>query len=231
MERFWFIYHDNFVQGPLDLKEVDAALAELKDMNSCLVWWRGQTEWVPGAEWKEKLPRILQELTVSTDKKAFYLDYQGDRVGPLSIKEIVEKLKPLKSLDHVRLWSNESRRWQSVYDVGPLCEALGVTRRATPRVPLVGSCTIQKDDLRIMAPLLTVSLAGMGARLDQNVPLQGVVTVTLRSPSLFNPIKTKAEVAYVKDDGTVGFKFLALNSESQAALVEYIKTFEMQKAA
>ena len=213
------------------MSEVDALLAEVKDLNKCMVWWRGQAEWMPAPLWKQNLPKILKELSVSPEKKSFYLDHLGERLGPLSITEIVARIKGMPSYDAVRLWSNDSRRWQSVFDVGPLCEALGVTRRSTPRVPLVGSCIVQKDNVQLIAPVLTVSMGGLGVKLDQNVPLQGIVTLTLRSPSLFNMIKTRAEVAYVKDDCTAGFKFLALNSENQAALVEYIKNFELEKAA
>lgn len=231
MRKLWFLLHQNVVNGPLNSPELEDHLSQMGDVQKAAIWWRGQAEWMNADTWKKNLPSILQSFEMSPDKKAYYLDYMGEKLGPLSVKEIALRLKTVKSLDDVRLWSNDDRHWQSVYEVGALCDILGLTKRSHSRVPMIGSCVVQKDSLKGIADVTSISIGGLGILFNEKPILSGVISLELRSPSLFNSIKTRAEVAYAKENGNYGLKFLNLSQENQAALLEYIKSFEAARVA
>lgn len=231
MERVWFVCIEKVVHGPLDVASLEALVQEEAPQSPVLVWWRGQSDWVSIDQWRNNLPQIVNEMRVPVERRRYHLDLMGERLGPLSVSEIKLRLQSVRDLDSVRVWNGELRRWFSVYEIEPLCEAMGLTRRVHLRVPLSGSCTIQKDQSRLALPVVSVSAGGLGLKVDPTFDMKGLVQIELQSPALFLPIKTRAEIAYKKEDGTLGLKFQTLSSENQAALVEYIKNFELARVA
>lgn len=224
MQKIWFVLNENLVSGPLTTTEVQEQFA--RSPSEALIWWRGQTHWCKLTDWITRAGEIENSLIDRGGvHQRYYLHAGKDTEGPYLVAEIAERIQGVQ-IDRVQLWSEKRQRWGSIFEFPTVCEAVGVTRREHPRVPLAGTVTISKDNIEASAEIVSVSLGGLGLRLTRPVAISGVVHITLRSPDLFHVLKTKGEVMYLRPDGRLGLKFINLSVENQSAIVQYVRGVE-----
>jgi hypothetical protein len=211
-------------------EEVEAKLQSDSSASAATVWWKGQDHWIDLTQWRQNRSTIMSQRDANgvAHKQFYFNDGSENTEGPLSIEAIGERIKGMTDLDMIRLWAADKKRWKTIFEFRSVCEQLGLTRRSHPRAPLAGTATLSKEDVQMTATVTSVSIGGFGVLLDTPTTLTGEYSVILRSPSFFNMIKAKADVAYTKHDGSIGFKFQNLNGENQAAILEYIRNFESE---
>lgn len=222
----FFILSGSEVTGPYSEDELQTALRK-DDIKSPLVWWRGLPEWLPPGQWERK----LAELKKSSQQKAerlWKVRIEKGEATSMGQKQMIQFLSQQADLNDIEIWTEGYEDWHEVYQVHPIMDELGVSRRKHPRVPVAGTVSFVNGKKKLEAEPRTISEGGLGIANAQGLQIGDKVSIMLRSPQLYLTIHTNAEVVYANDKGIAGLKFDHLGSESRAAIIEYVKKFGQQ---
>lgn len=227
-DKKWFILTDGLVSGPFERQEV-----ELKTlgMTNSLIWGRGQTEWTNAERWQRHLKESDNpENTRIISERLWNVKNSGIEMKPMTHDQMIDYLKEQKDLGEIQIWTEGYSDWKDVYQIHKIMDELGVSRRQHPRVPIMGTLTCEGTTGNFNARVLSISEGGLGATEAPGVKIGEKFKTTLKSPNLYSPIHSTAEIVYVGEDGYAGFKFINLHSESKSAIIEYVKKFTDLKA-
>lgn len=224
----WFIYHKNSVLGPFTTHEVNTQVQAGKFNDESFIWWKGEKDWISISSWEKDYPEIIKRLEAhfSVEWKVKIHDYVTQS---LSFEAALDFLKQHELSNHIFICKSDSpEAWDSIFNNSIFLNALELTRRKFPRVPIVGSAKISRSDSKF-SYLVKVNIMGQGGMgvsgLGKNFPTGTEVDVRLESPSLAAAIHAEGRVIYHTKDGLTGVEFSAMNAESESMIIEYINKF------
>lgn len=228
MDKIWFYYTNDNVTGPFTTDEIKS-MAALSEDPASYVWVRGQKKWIPANQLNRHLDEILNKReSQKQDTQSWYLNYGGRSLGPMSQTDIIRYLRTVNPTDYdnVLIWSMGMQNWAKVFEFPPIADELGISRRAHPRVPLIGTVILNIDGVEQMSQALSISVGGIGVTGFSNLEKGKVLKATINSPNLGASITTSVIVKYLIKNEEAGLQFQNMHLEMQARIIDYIKKFE-----
>lgn len=223
IEKKWFILNDGVVSGPFDTAAVQQRAAEPANG---MVWGRGFPEWVSLARW-QKLESELEKSIASQraqNERMWRIRTREQEYQPMNLDQMMAFLRTQSDFSEIYVWTEGYSDWKEVFQIHRIMDELGISRRKHPRVPLMGTIECEGATGTFTARVLSISEGGLGITDSPAVKIGEKFKIVLKSPNLFMPIHATVEVVYVgANDSYVGLKFLGLQSESQSAIIEYVK--------
>jgi len=229
MQLEWFVYYKNSVLGPFTTDDVHSQLNSGKLSEDSFIWWKGEKDWVPVEKWKTEYPEIIKRL-----EEHFNVEWKiktADTTTPyMSFDDCVQFFKNVELNNNIFICkkSRVSEDWESIFTNTIFLNALEMTRRKFPRVPIVATAKISKSDSKF-SYLVKVNIIGQGgigvSGLGKNFPTGTNVEVKLESPSLPVTIHAEGRVVYHTKDSVTGIEFEGINAESESSIIEYVNRF------
>lgn len=220
----WFLFSEGQVTGPFSKEEIDVRLTL---GSSPLIWGRGQAEWVPADRWNQVLRESdsQSQRSRSGSDRLWKVRVAGHEQKPMTHDQMIDYLKDQTDYGEIQIWTEGYSDWKDIYQIHKIMDELGVSRRQHPRVPIMGSLTCEGATGNITARVLSISEGGLGITDAPQVKIGEKFKTILKSPNLYTPIHSTAEVVYVGSDSYAGMKFISLHPESKSAIIEYVKKF------
>ncbi|HND84992.1 MAG TPA: PilZ domain-containing protein [Pseudobdellovibrionaceae bacterium] len=223
IERMWFVLENEVVFGPYRTDEVEMLLQQKPHL---LVWGKALSEWLGQDLWKSAVDRLKMELPNHTpSEKAWRHRVEGRESDLMTYDDLINFLKTRTDFGSIEVWSEKGGKWKEIYSFPSIAEDLGVTRRAHPRVPIMGSLQADGQKGSFKGRLLSISEGGFGMSSKQILSLGERFKGIVSSPNLFVTIKCSCEVVYIGQDGFVGVRFTGIPVESKSAIIEYVNKF------
>ncbi|HEX4922731.1 MAG TPA: PilZ domain-containing protein [Bdellovibrionales bacterium] len=220
------MFADQLVRGPLTTENVEEGLATGRWTLDTLIWWKGQAQWMSIANWRVMLPGIGAEQEQKQTQQQWYLESKGTQTGPMTRSELVSFLKAAANPFQFSLWTPGFQHWKKLYFFEEFLNELGMSRRAHPRAPISGAAEIAKREQKFVLQTTTISAGGVGLIQGHGLVPGQTVQLTVRSPAFPNPIRSTAQIMYVRPDGMAGAKFNNIHIEAQSTIVDYVRQFE-----
>lgn len=234
MKLEWFIYHKNSVLGPFSTQEVNTHVHSGKFTDSSFIWWKGEKDWIAISKWQVEYPEIIRRLEAH-----FSVEWRiksGDQITPyLSFEKCLDYLKQVELSNNIFICKRgDGDNWDSIFNNTIFLNALELTRRKFPRVPIVATAKVTKSDSKF-SYLVKVNIIGQGgigiSGLGKNFTVGTEVDVRIESDSLTVPIHAEARIVFHSRDGVTGLEFSAMNAEAESIIVEYVNRFNSQASA
>lgn len=219
----WFVTSNDVVQGPFSTDEVKSRIQSGTFGESHLIWGRSMTDWRPPSRWLKDLTGLLEKMNSDQDFRHWHYSYEGQSYGPMNRDQLLHSIKGVKRPSDVLVWTKGMKAWAPLYEFHDLMDDVGVNKRQFPRAQINGKITVRWDEKTSIGTWETISEGGCGGTGFADLVPGMTVTVDLESKMLFEPLKLKAEVRYVRDNGYVGFRFQKLSMEARGAIIQYIK--------
>lgn len=217
----WFLNFNNQVTGPMTSSEIEKKLVSQPDAQ---VWGRGFTEWVDANLWRSKLVAPAPAVDLTHDTLWKFRD-DGQESPAMKIEELIQALKNHPRVNSVDIWSSESKRWREIYAIELVADRMGLSRRAHPRVPMMGTYVGEGPQGPFHHNVVTISQGGMALGECKTLKIGDRLKGVLSSPNLLIHINCSCEVVYVGEGGYIGLKFLALPMEAESIVIEYVRKF------
>lgn len=179
----------------------------------------------------EKPPRVskadvIEDIKAHTIEK-FRVQYDFVDKGEMTKEELTLFTAKQEDVSKVSIFDKKDKEWKDIYSMPDIAQRLGITRRENQRVPILAQFsgilagTVKKINSRV----ITISHGGMGITDNFELKLGETIQGQLTSPHFYSPLTLTAEVTYAGLDGYVGLKFVNLNDEMHALVMDYIKRF------
>lgn len=222
----WFILLNGQVEGPFPETEIEEK-AKLNPAES-LIWGKGLSEWLNLDTWKNDREKFYGQEKV--EKEVLWRYRFNENISqPMSFAEITRAVRDLPETSDVQIANDQENVFQDIYHYPKLIEELGITRRAHPRVPIMGSLEAELNSGIVTMRVISISEGGLGITEAKALSLGQKFKAHLKSPNLFMTINCHCEAVYVGQDGYAGIKFHNLNTEFHSAIIEYVKKFSEVK--
>lgn len=223
-EKKWFVLTDGQVSGPFTTTEMNGKISS--GLKAPLFWWRGAPEWVTSDAWqKEAVAQATIQKENQTKERVWRVRSKDQELEPMVHSKMLEYLRTLKDYADIMIWTEGYTEWKEVYHIHKIMDELGVSRRSHPRVPIQASLTYDLNQGPIVAEVITLSEGGMGLRAAPGLSIGSRIKAGLTSAQLSVPVHASIEVLYQEQGGYTGAKFIGLNNEAKAAIIEYVKKF------
>lgn len=228
MKIEWFVYHKNTVLGPYSTTDVHAHLASSKINEDTFIWWKGEKDWISILQWKNEYPSIIKKL-----EEHFSVEWSikdPKMTSPfMSFDECLQYLKNTELNSSIYICQKGKENWESIFTNSIFMNALEMTRRKVPRVPIVATAKVSKADSKF-SYLVKVNIVGQGgigvSGLGKNFPTGTNVDIKIESPSLSIPIHAEGRILYHTKDGASGIEFEKISAEPLSAIIEYVNQFQ-----
>lgn len=217
---------DDKVSGPFSGPE--ALLTGKKGESAGLRFWaKGKTHWMDFSQVKAELSTNPPAPSKNGHTENSWFLKEGDNIqGPLTLIQLVERIKSKGSPNNLLISSEEKPQWVDLFHCEAIAEHLGIDRRKDPRVPIDGQLIIQSDAFRgKVGKLTTLNEGGLGAHSIDGLSIGELFKGTISSPSLSATIHFQGEVVNISDKQIIGVKFIQLSSEARALIIAYINQF------
>lgn len=157
----------------------------------------------------------------------FRVQYDFVDKGEMTKEELTAFTAKQEDVSKISIFDKKSREWKEVYSMPDIVQRLGITRRANQRVPILAqfSGTNIGSGGKVTARVITISKGGIGITDNYELKLGETIQGQLTSPHFYSPVNITAEVTYAGLDGYVGLKFVNVNDEVMALVMDYIKRF------
>ena len=174
--------------------------------------------------------KINKNFSIQSDQsqKIWKLKFGQKVLRDLNFGEMLVELKKISDYQWVSVSLQESENWIPFYSSHIFMDALGLSRRRFPRVPLMGLAKIINEDSgsSYVVKTSTIGEGGLGVYgLGPSFTSDTKVKVRVESDDLGTVIKADGTVVYNTDQGFVGISFNQLFGESRKIIVEYVKLF------
>lgn len=234
MQIEWFVFQKNSILGPFSTDEVKTQISGGKITEDSFIWWKGEKDWVSIDNWQKDYPAIIKKLEAHF-KVDWKIRDENHETPFMSFDDCLQHLKllPLKNTIYICKQTNDGiDRWESIFSNTVFLNALEMTRRKHPRVPIVATAKVSKRESKFsyLVKVNTIGQGGMGvAGLGKNFPTGTTVELRLESPSLASAVIAEGRILYITKEGMSGIEFTVMNSESEACLIEYINQFVVMR--
>ena len=222
-EKKWFLLIENKVTGPFTETEVNNSTPAHP---KALVWGKGMPEWLPPSDWKKIKEQKFPDLKISPEIKKWSWRIGSLEKGSFLFHELVEILRKEKDFSQIDIKESDEKGWIEIYGIPKLVEALGITRRQSARVPIMGSYAFDHNGFTISSRVVTVAEGGLGLSEPHDLKIGSQIKGIFTSPHLPMPINCHCEVVYLGNDGYTGLKFTFIPAEGTSAIIEYINKFQ-----
>lgn len=221
----WFAQKNNKISGPFDKTQIENLINQ--NPNDLLIWGKGMNEWLGPNDWKNYLTNKTDELDSAKANPKWYFKNDQFESPAFGFNQLIAELKKLETFESVYIKSETHLKWQSIFTVGVVADELGISRRKTPRVPILGFLSGLRVDNHnpIKAKVVTISEGGCGVTDAQGIQAGTSLKGTIKSPNLNSDIHISADVVYVGKDGYIGMKFSSISPESKSQIIEYVNRF------
>lgn len=222
--KIWFILNDGQVTGPFEPAEVESKISQLKTPQ---IWGRGSSEWMTPTKWRQSLSSNNVSLSKNTEPpQQWKMRIEGKEEPAMSYTNLIKRLKELRDFSVIDVCPENSTQWREVFSVPQIVEQLGITRRAHPRVPIVGTFQATNDlNEEFKFRVISISEGGLGVTEAGKSLIGSKYKGTITSPNLFMPIDANCEVVYAGKDGYAGLRFIGLPEEFKNSIIEYVNKF------
>lgn len=214
--------------GPFNTDDVHAHLAANKISEDSFIWWKGEKDWVSVLQWRQDYPTIIKKLEDHFSVEWKIKDTKNE-TRFMSFDECIQYLKNVELNHDIYLCQKNKDVWESIFNNSIFMNALEMTRRKVPRVPIVATAKISKADSKF-SYLVKVNIIGQGgigvSGLGKNFPTGTNVDIKLESPSLAIPIHVEGRILYHTKDGASGIEFEKIAAEPMSAIIEYVNQFQ-----
>lgn len=225
----WFVLSNSSVYGPYSPSQVEEKAA---GSTAPLIWGRGLSEWVSLDKWRQHSTQaeINERNAKQANERLWKIQSEGIEHPPMSYSMMMEFLKSKDDLGEIRIWTEGFDDWKEIYEIHKIMDELGVSRRAHPRVPIMGTADMEVSGSLYSAKIISISEGGAGLETETSkqstyLRIGAKIRISIKSPNLYNHIHTNAEVVYMNDDGYVGVRFLNLPTDSKTIIFDYVKKF------
>lgn len=228
MKIEWFVYHKNTVLGPYNTSDIYSHLSSGKISDDSFIWWKGEKDWISLLQWKQEYPTIIKKL-----EEHFNVEWKikdPKTTSPfMSFDDCIQYLKNTELNNTIFICQKGKENWENIFTNAIFMNALEMTRRKVPRVPIVATAKISKADSKF-SYLVKVNIIGQGgigvSGLGKNFPTGTNIDIKLESPSLTIPIHLEGRILYHTKDGSSGIEFEKIAAEPLSAIIEYINRFQ-----
>lgn len=225
--KSWFILSNDIVNGPFTQSDVLKEIMEGK-WKEARFWSKGKAHWMTPAQFKEDISAQKKQAELPRPQDVLWsLKDQDTQYGPWKYEELIKFLKTKKNYKNISVSNNITQTWEAVYQIESLMDKLGVNRRQSPRVPILGTISILDGYLKgKKGSLTTLSQGGLGAKelsgLSIGEKIKGVFSIS----HFQTPIHFQGEVVALHPDGG-GFdlKFTNISAEGLSQIIAYVKQF------
>ena len=225
----WFICENEEVSGPFDTEVLERKIEAGSLSSQCLIWGHPQTEWKSPSWWRSNLHDLMSSQRRPKMEKLWHYVINEVSHGPMKRQELVETLKDLDEKTEVLVWTNGMDDWVSLFDVDDLLQEIGFSRRQHPRANIEGQVVVEQNGQSFIGQLKTVSAGGCGFIGSKEIDSGSEIKVTIKSEAFYKEVRAQAEVRYISESGFTGLKFLGINQEDKAAIINYVRS-ELAKA-
>lgn len=169
---------------------------------------------------------VIEDIKAHTVEK-FRVQYDFVDKGEMTKEELTTFTAKQEDVSKISIFDKKEKEWKEIYSMPDIVQRLGITRRENQRVPILAqfSGSLVGTGSKVNARVITISHGGMGITDNFELKLGETIHGQLTSPHFYSPLTLTAEVTYAGLDGYVGLKFVNLNAEMQALVVDYIKRF------
>lgn len=222
----WFILSNDVVNGPFNQSDVLKEIMEGK-WNDARFWSKGKPHWMTSTQFKEDLSAQKNQPEIHRSQEVLWsLKDRNTQYGPWKYEELVKFLKKKKHYKNIFVSNNITQTWEAVYQIESLLEKLGVNRRQSPRVPILGTISILDGFLKGKnGSLTTLSQGGLGAKelagLSIGEKIKGVFSIS----HLQTPIHFQGEIVSLHPEGGFDLKFTNISTEGLSQIIAYVKQF------
>jgi hypothetical protein len=230
MQIEWFVFQKNSILGPFSTEDVKMQIFDGKIDQESFIWWKGEKDWVSITKWENEYPEIIKKLEAHFQVNWKIRDEEHE-TQYMSFDDCLQHLKHLEVKNTIYV-SRENPdgldHWESIFSNTILLNALEMTRRKHPRVPIVATAKVSKRESKFsyLVKVNTIGEGGMGVSgLGKNFPTGTTVELRLEGPSFSVPLIAEGRILYITKDGLSGIEFTVMNSESQSTLIEYVNHF------
>lgn len=218
----WFILLEGQVEGPFVDDDIDLKMKN--NSAESLVWGKGLSEWLTYDMWKND--RAQFEEVKEAEKEILWSYKKNDQASPwMPLTDFIKSIQDVPETTELQIANDQEKVFRNLFEYPKLIEELGITRRAHPRVPIMGSLDAEVNGRAISMRVISISEGGLGVTEAKQLSLGQRFKAQLKSPNLFVAVNCQCEAVYVGQDGYAGIKFHNLNSEFHGAIVEYINKF------
>lgn len=223
-EKRWFLLNEGQVTGPYSVDEVETQAATLK---TPMVWGRGQNEWVSLDKWTKmaKDEASLAKTSGKSSDRIWKVRVSHQEMKPMDHDQMIDFLKKQTDYGEIQIWTEGYTEWKDIYQIHKIMDELGVSRRAHPRVPIMGTLQCEGTTNTFTARALSISEGGLGVTEALDVKIGEKFKTILKSANLPASVHATCEVVYVADEGYAGMKFVTIQAEAVAGIIEYVKKF------
>lgn len=169
---------------------------------------------------------VIEDIKAHTVEK-FRVQYDFVDKGEMTKEELTTFTAKQEDVSKISIFDKKEKEWKEIYSMPDIVQRLGLTRRENQRVPILAqfSGTLVGSGSKVNSRVITISHHGMGVTDNFELKLGETIHGQLTSPHFYSPLTLTAEVTYAGLDGYVGLKFVNLNDEMQALVMDYIKRF------
>lgn len=169
---------------------------------------------------------VIEDIKAHTVEK-FRVQYDFVDKGEMSKEELMAFTAKQEDVSKISIFDKKDREWKEIYSMPDIVQRLGLTRRENQRVPILAQFSGSKIGTaeKINARVITISKGGIGITDNFDLKLGETIQGQLTSPHFYSPVNLTAEVTYSGLDGYVGLKFVNMNDEMMALVMDYIKRF------
>jgi polyhydroxyalkanoate synthesis regulator phasin len=177
----------------------------------------------PKVEPKSDLVKSVKNSIV----EKFRVQYDLIDKGEMTKEELTAFTAKQEDVAKISVFDKKTSEWKEIYSMTDVVQRLGLTRRGNQRVPILAQFSgIQiGSEAKINARVITISRGGIGITDNFELKLGETIQGQLTSPHFYSPVNTTAEVTYAGLDGYVGLKFVNMNDEMMAHVLDYVKRF------
>lgn len=175
----------------------------------------------------EESSEVFDKTKTSLGQQNFRVQVNFVDQPVMSKDELLRLISRQQDVSVVSIQDPVSHDWKDVYHFPEIIEKLGLSRRATPRVPILaqfnGKSTHQEN---FSARIITISEGGMGFTEVFDLKIGDQVEGLISSPHFFIEMNVAGEVIYSGLDGYVGLKFIQINEEAKSSIIDYVNKFK-----
>jgi hypothetical protein len=191
------------------------------------IWWKGEKDWISLFQWKSNYPNIVKKLEghYNTEWK---IKCPADTTELMSFDDCIEYLKSVDLKTGVFICKSGSADWENIFTNSVFLNALEMTRRKFPRVPIVATAKISKADSKFsyLVKLNVIGEGGIGVSgLTKNFPSGVPIDIKIEGANLATPIFAEGHIVYHTPDGVTGIEFNTISAEARSIIIEYVKRF------
>ncbi len=166
-----------------------------------------------------------KKLAPDSQDRRYKVQYNFIDQAPMTREELLNFTLKQNDVSKIAVFDTLAREWKEIYSIPEIAEKLGISRRRSPRVPILAQFAGSVNDTKINARVVTISTGGIGLTDTYDLKIGDIVNGQITSPHFFTPLNVQSQVVYTGTDGYVGLQFSFLNDDIAALITEYVNKF------